>query len=391
MQDVYIVSAARTAIGSFGGTLSKMRANELGTISAKAAIERAGVDPEKIDGAVYGNVIPSEPREAYISRIISVNAGLPTSTHAFGVNRLCGSGAQAIVSAAQMIKLDDADIMLAGGAESMSLAPYSVKGARSGLRMGEGVLEDWLTGALTDPFGNGGMGITAENVAAKYGISRERQDEFALESQRRCAEAIKNGYFTEQIVPVEVKSKRGSVSFEVDEHPRETSLEKLASLRPVFKKDGTVTAGNASGMNDAAASVILAGQGAVDSNNLTPQARIVSWGFGGVPPEVMGLGPNIAVPKALKKAGLSIDDMDVIESNEAFAAQAIAVADELHFDPAKVNPNGGAISHGHPISATGAILTTKALYELKRINGRYGLITMCIGGGQGIALIIERV
>lgn len=386
MTEVFFVSAARLPIGKFGGSLAQFGPTELGTFAAKAAIERAGVSAGDIDGMVIGNVLPNEPSDLYVSRKIGLGAGLADSTHAMNVNRLCGSGAQAVISAAQSIRDNDATMMIAGGAESMSNAPYSVDGLRRGAKMGDGTVRDWMLGALTCPFGTGHMGVTAENVAADKGITRERQDEFAAESQRRCIAARAAGVHKDEIVPVEIKGG----TFEEDEHPRETTVEKLSALRPAFQKDGTVTAGNASGLNDGAAAMVLASGEEVEKRGLNTLGRLVSWGLGGVDPTRMGLGPVVAVPQALEKAGLSIEDIDLIESNEAFAAQALAVSDELGFDPEKTNVNGGAISHGHPIAATGAILTTKLLYALRANNKRYGLVTMCIGGGQGIALVIEN-
>ncbi|MHA2789616.1 acetyl-CoA C-acyltransferase [Corynebacterium sp. S7] len=389
MQDIYIVSGARTPIGTFMGTLSNETPISLGTVAAKEAISRAGVDPEAIDSSNFANIVISEPRDLYTSRVVGLDSGLPQSSHAVGVNRLCGSGVQAIVTSAQNIITGDSELALAGGTEIMSKAIYSVRGMRKGQKMGPGKLDDWLTGALSDPMGHGHMGITAEHVAEKYGISRERQDEFALLSQTRAAAAIEAGRFKEQIVPVTVKGRKGDIVFDTDEHPRASSLESLAKLPAAFKEGGTVTAGNASGMNDAAAAVVVASQTAVDSHGLEPLARIVSWGFAGVDPKYMGCGPVEAVPRALAKAGLKLDDMDLIESNEAFAAQALAVQDGLGLDPEKTNVDGGAISLGHPIGATGAILTVKLIHRLKADNLRYGLVTMCIGGGQGIALIVE--
>ncbi|MDR7328389.1 beta-ketothiolase BktB [Corynebacterium guangdongense] len=391
MQDVYIVSSARTAIGSFGGTLADVTPVDLGIASARAAVERGGVDPSSIDAAVYGHVTNTVPSDAYLSRQVAVGAGAPDRSHAMNVNRLCGSGAQAIVSATQSIREGDASVALAGGAESMSRAPYSVPDLRFGKRLGEGKVLDWINGALVDPFGHGHMGVTAENIVERFGITREQQDEFSLESQRRAQEAIAEGRFTEQIVPVEVPGRKETITFDTDEHPRATTLEKLGALKPVFKEGGTVTAGNASGMNDAAASLVLAGEQTLKDQSLTPTARVVSWGLAGCAPEVMGLGPVDAVPRALKKAGLSLDDIELIESNEAFAAQALAVQQQLGFDPGITNIDGGAVALGHPIGATGAILMVKIIHRLHALGRRYGLVTMCIGGGQGIALIVEAV
>ncbi|HCD1552486.1 acetyl-CoA C-acyltransferase [Corynebacterium striatum] len=381
-QDVYIVGAARLPIGKFGGSLARLSLTELGTTAASAAIERSGIPAAEIDTAVASNVIPVIPSDLYISRKVAIGVGMPESSTAMGVNRLCGSGVQAVVSAAQLLQSGDGTVALAIGAESMSQAPYSVEGARFGKRMGDGKLYDWLTGALSCPFGTGHMGVTAENVASDHNISRERQDEFSAQSQRRAAAARAEGVHAEEIVAV------GDLDF--DEHVRETSVDKLAQLKPAFAKDGTVTPGNASGINDGAAAVVLATAEQVSTRNLEPLAKIVSWAIAGVDPTRMGVGPIAAVPKALEKAGLTLNDIDLIESNEAFAAQAIAVQDELGFDPEKTNIYGGAVAHGHPVGATGVILITKLAYALRRLNKRYGLVTMCIGGGQGIALIIEN-
>lgn len=392
MNDIFIVSGARTAIGSFGGSLASFRPAELGAIVIKEAIARAGIAPDDVQNVVIGTVVPTQPKDAYVSRVAAVNAGVPIATPAMNVNRLCGSGLQAIISAAQAIALGENDIAVAGGAESMSNAPHMVLSARNGQKMGDIVMMDAMLGALQDPFENYHMGVTAENVAAQCAISREDQDAAAVESHRRAAAAIAAGYFKEQIVPVEVKTRKGVTIFDTDEHVRaDASLESMASLRPVFKKDGTVTAGNASGINDGASVVVLASAKAVADKGLKPMAKILAWGHAGVEPSVMGLGPVKAVPIALERAGLTLDQMDVIEANEAFAAQACGVAKELGFDPARTNPNGSGISLGHPIGATGGILTIKAAYELKRTGGKYALITMCIGGGQGIAMVIENV
>lgn len=392
MTDIYIVSGARTAIGSFGGGLASLRPAETGAIVIKEAIARAGITADKVQNVVIGTVVPTQPKDAYVSRVAAVNAGVPIEAPAMNVNRLCGSGLQAIVSAAQGIALGEQDIAIGGGAESMSNAPHMVLTARNGQKMGDQVLMDAMLGALHDPFEGIHMGVTAENVAERLDISREAQDALAAESQKRAAAAIAAGYFKEQIVPVEIKTRKGTVVFDTDEHVRgETTVESLAGLKPVFKKDGTVTAGNASGINDGAAAVVLASGKAVEEHGLKPMAKILGWGHAGVEPGVMGLGPVKAVPVALSRAGLTLDQIDVIESNEAFAAQACGVAKELGFDPAKTNVNGSGISLGHPIGATGAILTIKAMYELHRTGGRYGLITMCIGGGQGIAMVIEKV
>jgi len=392
MNDIYIVSGARTAIGSFGGSLASMRPAETGALVIKEAIARAGIAADKVQNVVIGTVVPTQPKDAYVSRVAAVNAGIPIEAPAMNVNRLCGSGLQAIVSAAQGIALGEQDIAIGGGAESMSNAPHMVLTARNGQTMGDQMLMDAMLGALHDPFEGIHMGVTAENVAERCGISREEQDALAVQSHHRAAAAVAAGYFKEQIVPVEVKTRKGTIVFDTDEHFRaDASVEAMAGLKPVFKKDGTVTAGNASGINDGAAAVVLASGKAVEEHGLKPMAKILGWGHAGVEPNVMGLGPVKAVPIALQRAGLTLDQIDVIESNEAFAAQACGVAKELGFDPAKTNVNGSGISLGHPIGATGAILTIKAMYELHRTGGRYALITMCIGGGQGIAMVIEKV
>jgi len=392
MTTVFLVSAARTAIGSFGGALKDQRPGELAAHVAKAAIARAGLDAALVGNVVLGNVLHTEPRDAYAARIAAVGAGAPHETPAHTVNRLCGSGLQAIIAAAQSIMLGDCAIAIGAGAEIMSRAPYFAPAVRWGQKMGETILLDGLTGALTDPFHAYHMGVTAENVAARYEVSRADQDALALESQRRAANAIHQGYFRDQIVPLEVMVKRKLVAFDTDEFVRgETSAEDLSRLRPVFlKENGTVTAGNASGINDGAAAVVLASAEAVRIHGLKPLARLVSYGHAGVDPAYMGTGPVPATRLALSRAGLGVGDLDVIEANEAFAAQACAVSKELDFDPARVNPNGSGISLGHPIGATGAIITTKLVYELQRTGGRFGLTTMCIGGGQGIAAVWER-
>ena len=391
MEDIVILSGARTAIGTFGGSLANTPPIELGTIAAKAALERAGVEGGQIGHVVFGHVINTEPRDMYLSRVAAMQAGIPDTTPAMNVNRLCGSGAQAIVSATQSLMLGDADFALAGGAESMSRSPYIVPAQRWGAKMGDVQTLDMMLGALNCPFGTGHMGVTAENVSAEHDISRDAQDAFALESQNRAAAAIEAGYFDEQIVPVPVKVKRDMVDFARDEHPKATTIEALSGLRTVFKKDGTVTAGNASGINDGGAAIVMARASAAEKAGLKPRARILGYAHAGVRPEVMGIGPVPAVENLLARTGLSINDFDVIESNEAFAAQALAVNKGLGLDPAKVNPNGGAIALGHPVGATGAIITVKAMYELERIGGSKALITMCIGGGQGIAIAIERI
>jgi acetyl-CoA C-acetyltransferase len=364
---------------------------QLAAMTIREALGRSGVEPARVGQVVYGNVIHTEPKDMYISRVAAIDGGIPLETPAYTVNRLCGSGLQAILCASQAIVLGDADVAVAGGAESMSRGLYGLKAMRWGQRLGNGETVDMVVGALTDPFETIHMGETAENVAAKYGITREQQDALALESQKRAAAAIAAGRFKEQIFPVELKSRKGTTIFDTDEHVRaDTTPEAIAKLKPAFRAGGTVTAGNASGINDAAASVVLMEAGVAKAEGRTPLGRLVSYGNTGVDPSFMGIGPVSASRKALERAGLTIDDIDVIEANEAFAAQACAVAGELKFDPAKVNPNGGAIALGHPIGATGAIITIKALYELQRTGGRYALVTMCIGGGQGIAAIFER-
>jgi acetyl-CoA C-acetyltransferase len=391
IREVVIVGGVRTAIGEFGGGLKDVPPSELGSLVIGEAMRRADVRPEEVGHVVMGQVIPSEPNDAYLARIAAIRAGIPAEVPALTLNRLCGSGVQAIVSAAQMIMLGECEVAVAGGAESMSRAPYVSTGIRWGTRMGDGTVTDALLATLNDPFGHGHMGVTAENVAERFGIDRRAQDEFAVESHRRAARATAEGRFKSQILPVEVKTRKGAQVFDTDEHVRaDATLEDIAKLRPVFKKDGSVTAGNASGINDGAAALVLMASEEARRRGLRPLARIVSWGHAGVAPEVMGLGPIPAVPKALERAGLSVSDLDVIESNEAFAAQACAVAKELRFPAEKTNPNGGAVALGHPVGATGAILTVKALYELERTGGRYAMATMCIGGGQGIALVVER-
>ncbi|MEN5219399.1 acetyl-CoA C-acyltransferase family protein [Pseudomonas pudica] len=390
--EIYVVSAVRSAIGGFGGSLKDLPLADLASAITRAAIERSGVAAEQVGHLVMGTVIPTEPRDAYLARVAAMNAGIPKETPAFNVNRLCGSGLQAIVSAAQCLLLGDTDVTVAAGAESMSRGPYLLPQARWGARMGDLQGIDYTVGVLQDPFEHFHMGITAENVAAKHGITREMQDELALTSQRRAARAIAEGRFASQIVPLELKTRKGSVQFSTDEHVRgEVTAEQLAGMKAVFKKDGTVTAGNASGINDGAGGLVLASGDAVRRLGLKPLARLVGYAHAGVEPELMGLGPIPATRKVLEKTGLKVQDLDVIESNEAFAAQACAVARELGFDPEKVNPNGSGISLGHPVGATGAIIATKAIHELQRIQGRYALATMCIGGGQGIAVVFERV
>ena len=389
MTDIVILSAARTAIGTLGGSLAGLPPIEIATHAARAAIERSGVAAAQIGTVVFGHVINTEPRDMYLSRVAAMQAGVPETAPAMNVNRLCGSGAQAIVSAAQALMLGDADFALAGGAECMSRSPYALTAARWGQKMGDTKALDMMTGALTCPFGTGHMGVTAENVAKRDGISREDQDAFALESQSRAARAIAEGRFAKQIVPVELASRKGPVSFAQDEHPKATTIEALAGLRPAFQKDGTVTAGNASGLNDGAGALVLARADA--AKGLKPRARIMGYAVAGVDPTIMGIGPIPAVQALCAKLGVKPSSFDVVESNEAFAAQAIAVTRALDLDPAKVNPNGGAVALGHPVGATGAIVTVKALHELERTGGKTALITMCIGGGQGIALAIERI
>ncbi|NWA24158.1 acetyl-CoA C-acyltransferase family protein [Pseudomonas gingeri] len=389
--EVYIVSAARTAIGTFGGSLKDVPLSELATTAVKAALQRSDVDPARVGHVVMGNVIPTDTQDAYLSRVAAINAGIPKETPAYNVNRLCGSGLQAIVSAAQTLLLGDADIAIGAGAESMSRGPYLLPSARWGARMGNVQAIDYMLGILHDPFHGIHMGITAENIAERNGITRQMQDALAVEEQMRASRAIDEGRFTSQIVPVEVRSRKGTQLFSVDEHPRATSLEQLAQMKTAFKKDGTVTAGNASGLNDGAAALLLATGAALQSDGLKPLARLVAYAHAGLEPELMGLGPIPATRLALKRAGLTVADLDVIEANVAFAAQACAVSQELDFDPAKVNPNGSGIALGHPVGATGAIIATKLIHELHRTGGRYGLATMCIGGGQGIAVIFERV
>lgn len=392
-RQVVIVGAARTAIGTYGGTLKDIPACELAVFAVKEAFTRAKVDPASVGQIVLGNVIHTEARDMYVSRVVGINSGMAPESAALTLNRLCGSGLQAIVTAANAIQLGDTDIAVGAGVETMSRAAFSVPSARWGARLGDTKMIDMLVGAVTDPFGVGHMGITAENVADKYNITREEQDAFAVDSQKKAVAAIAAGHFKSQIVPVDVKTRKGVVAFDTDEHPKaDTTLETLAKLKPAFKKDGgTVTAGNASGLNDAAAACVLMEAGAAERAGLSPLARLVSYAICGVDNAIMGTGPIPAVQLALKRAGLSLDDIDVIESNEAFAAQSLGVCRGLDLDPARTNPNGGAIALGHPLGATGSILTVKCVYELIRTNKRYGLITMCIGGGQGIAAIVERL
>ena len=391
-QDVVVLSAARSGIGTYGGGLSGIEPHELGGQIMKAAIDRSSVDPQNINYVTVGNCIPTDSRYAYVARVASIQAGLPMDSVAMGVNRLCSSGLQAIVTTAQNIMLGDCDYGIGGGVEVMSRSAYLSPTMRNGARMGNVEMLDAMTSALTDPFGVGHMGITAENLADKWEISREEQDAFAAESHRRAAAAIEAGYFKEQIAPVTLKTRKGDVVFDTDEHVKPgTTAETLGKLRPAFKKDGSVTAGNSSGLNDGAAFMVLASAEAAEKAGQKPIARIVSYAVAGVPNEVMGEGPIPASTKALAKAGLSVADIDVIESNEAFAAQALAVAKGLDLDLSKTNPNGGAIALGHPVGCSGAFIATKAIYELQRTGGKYALVTMCIGGGQGIAVIFERV
>lgn len=392
INDVFIVSAVRTAIGSFGGALKGVAPADLGAFITKEAVARSAVDPQSIGSNALGHVIRTDIKDAYISRRVALNGGLPVHTQSLTLNRLCGSGLEAVAYVTQQLQLGEVGVAVAGGAECMSSAAHLLTTNRWGQAMGNGIIQDELTGALTDPFGVGHMGITAENLAEKYDISRAAQDEFSLQSQQRAVHAIEQGYFKEQIAPYEIKARKGSIIFDTDEHPKaNSSIEGLAKLRTVFKEGGTVTAGNASGINDGASMLVLATEQEVSKQSLKPLARIVSYGRCGVPNEIMGIGPVGASQIALKRANLSISDMDVIESNEAFAAQALAVAKELDLPNDKTNPNGGAIALGHPIGASGGIILIKALYELQRTGGKYGLITMCIGGGQGIAMIVEAV
>ncbi|KAA8767245.1 beta-ketothiolase BktB [Burkholderia pseudomallei] len=392
-REVVVVSGVRTAIGDFGGSLKDFAPTELGARVVREVLSRAQVSGDEVGHVVFGNVVHTEPKDMYLARVAAINGGIAQHAPALTVNRLCGSGLQAIVSAAQNVLLGDADIAVAGGAENMSRAPYSVPAARFGQRMGDAKLVDMMIGALNDPFQSIHMGVTAENVAAKYGITRDAQDALALESHRRASHATKSGYFKDQILPIEIASRKGTVVFDADEHVRhDASLDDFTKLKPVFaKENGTVTAGNASGINDAAAAVVLMERGVADKRGAKPLARLVSYAHAGVDPAYMGIGPVPATKKALERAGITVADLDVIEANEAFAAQACAVSNAFGFDPAKVNPNGSGISLGHPIGATGALITVKALYELQRIGGRYALVTMCIGGGQGIAAVFERL
>jgi len=391
-REVVVVSGVRTGIGDYGGSLKEMPATKLGAIAIREAVARAKVEPARVGHVVMGSVIHGEAKDMYLSRVAAIEAGIPVGTPCLTVNRLCGSGLQAIVSAVQHLMLGDCDVAVAGGAESMSRAAYFLPAGRWGQRMGDATVVDAMTGALHDPFGHGHMGVTAENIAAKYGLTREQQDEFAISSHKKAAKAIEAGYFKSQIVPIELKTRKGVEQFTTDEHVRkDVSAADMAKLKTVFKKDGTVTAGNASGINDAGAAVVLMEATTAKKMGARPMARLVAYAHAGVEPHVMGLGPIPAVKRVFEKAGLKPADMDVVESNEAFAAQAMAVTKDLGLDPARVNPNGGAVALGHPIGATGCILTVKALYELERTQKRYALVTMCIGGGQGIAAIFERI
>ena len=391
MEDIVVLGGARTAIGSFGGALASITPIELARIVASEAMTRSGVEPAQIGQVMFGTVIATDPADMYLSRRAAMGAGVPDSVPAMNVNRLCGSGVQAIISGVQALALGDAGFALVGGAESMSRAPHILQAARFGTKMGDTRAVDMMVGALTCPFGTGHMGVTAENVAREHDITREAQDAFALESQTRAARAIADGRFKDQIVPVTLKTRKGEMVFDTDEHPKPTTLDALAGLRPAFEKGGSVTAGNASGINDGAAALVLARADAAEKSGLKPLARIIGYAHAGVRPEVMGIGPVPAVQALFARTGLSAGDFDVIESNEAFAAQALAVSAALGLDAARVNPNGGAIALGHPVGATGAIITIKALHELMRIGGKRALVTMCIGGGQGIALALERV
>ena len=391
-REVVVVSGVRTAIGDFGGALKDFAPTDLSARCVREALSRAKLAPEEVGHVVFGNVIHTDTRDMYLARVAAINGGIPKEVPAMTLNRLCGSGLQAIVSAAQIVALGDTDAAVAGGAESMSRSNYWVPSARWGSKMGDQVMMDALIGALSDPFHNIHMGVTAENVARQYGIGREEQDSFSVESHRRAHNAIKNGWFKDQILPIEIKDRKSVKLFDTDEHVRaDASLENLGKLKPAFQKDGTVTPGNASGINDGAAAVVLMERKSAEKKGCKPMARLVAYGHAGVEPTVMGLGPIPAVKNAMKKAGLKVADMDVIESNEAFAVQACAVAKDLGFDPEKTNPNGGAVALGHPVGATGCILSIKALYELRRSGGKYALVTMCIGGGQGIAAIFERM
>lgn len=391
-RDVVFASGVRTAIGTFGGSLKDLPPTKLGAICVAEAVKRAKINPKMVGSCVFGHIVNTEPRDMYMARVAAVEGGLSIETPALTLNRLCGSGLQAVITAAQQIMLGDVDVAVAGGAESMSRSPYALPAERWGQKMGNAKVIDMLLGVLNDPFGHGHMGITAENLAAKWDITREEQDTFAVESHRRASKARSQGIFKDQILPIELKTRKGVVVFEQDEHVRDdVTIENLGSLTPAFKKDGTVTPGSSSGINDGGAALVLMNSDTAEKNGTTPLARLVGYAHAAVEPSEMGIGPVPAVQNVMKKTGLRIADMDIIESNEAFAAQALAVSKNLDFDPIKTNPNGGAVALGHPIGATGAMLTVKAIYELKRTNKHYGLITMCIGGGQGIAAIVENL
>ncbi len=391
-KEIVILSAVRTAIGDFGGALKDIPPAQMAASVVSESVTRAGLSPEDIGHCVFGNVVHTEPKDVYLSRVAAINGGLPQETPALTLNRLCGSGLQAIVSAAQQIETGHCDSAVAGGAESMSRVPYWSSSMRFGQRMGDATMIDAMVGALSDPFDSCHMGVTAENIAKKWGISREEQDALAVESHHRAAKAIEAGYFRQQILSVDVKQRRQTVSFEVDEHVRgDATIEGMAKLRPVFDKEGSVTAGNASGLSDAAAAVVLMERGAAEARGLKPMARLAGYSFAGVDPRYMGIGPVPAVRKLLNQTGVAIDEIDLFEVNEAFAAQALAVIRDLDLPLEKTNPNGSGVSLGHPIGATGCILTVKAMYELQRTGGRYALVTMCIGGGQGIAALFERI
>ena len=391
-REAVFLSAVRTPIGSFGGSLKSIRPAELGAMVAREAIKRAGIDASTVESCIVGSILRSEARDAYMARLVAIDGGLPIESHAVTVNRLCGSGLEAIINATQQIQLGEVEVALAGGTESMSMGTYSVQSNRWGQRMGNSVMEDDMDATLHDPFGTGHMGVTAENLSEKYDISRKDQDEFSATSHQRAINAIEKGYFKEQILPVEIKTRKGVTIFDTDEHPRANmTAESISGMKPIFKKDGTVTPANASGLNDGACMTVLMERSAAEAKGLKPIARVVAYARAGVEPSIMGIGPVPAVRLALKRAGLTVDDLDVIESNEAFAAQACSVSKELGFPSEKTNPNGGAVALGHPVGASGAIITTKCIYELHRTNGRYGLATLCIGGGQGIAMIIEAL
>jgi acetyl-CoA C-acetyltransferase len=391
VNEVVITASARTAVGRYGGSLREVPPTELGTIATRAALERSQLEPDQVDQVVFGNVIHSAPEDMYMARVVGIKAGIPKEVPAFTVNRLCGTGVQAIVSAAQTIATGDAGVVVAGGAESMSRGPYWVPDARWGARMGETAMVDPVVGGLTDPFNDIQMGMTAENLAESHGITREQQDEFSVESHRRAVRAQEQGLFDDEIVPIELRSKKGTQEFTRDEHVRpDASIEGMAKLKPVFKPDGTVTAGNASGMNDAGAAVVLMSSERADQLGAPVKARILSYSYCGVDPKVMGIGPVPAVRKALERAGKSLDEVEVIELNEAFAAQSLAVMKDLGLDGDRVNPNGGAIALGHPIAATGAVITAKILHEMERRDQNLGLVTLCIGGGQGIAMLLSK-